>query len=992
MKRRILSIWFSAGLAVLAQGQTMPEYRNMSTVVSAPQVDATSFINGGWFDLTWDSVGTGLDDYAGFETPANYAFRTENTLNYLNLASGYMADTYGFIFRFETNGIPLAAQRFDNQGEINGLFLSVNATNIINTGFLIADGGGMVRLEGQNVNLYRGGISTVGYNVGDHPSIYPSDGSELVYYGMDTNSIRDLSTVFNFSSNAAPSTPSHVVYDGGSNPGGFGGSQITLPIYNTRSNWTAFVYTNAPTPSNWIVQTIYVATNMWVSNLDLKAGFQRGFGSDFASGVVQLAAPVWDAVRGTNVTYYFTVVDRSPSLGTNDFLTNSAGNIIGVDGIRFYRTTAPFRADLQTNAVYTNTLIYDSATYSNKLVTNTWLAYSANVGPVVSNNSSGTYSFWRSNMFVNPGAGGLASVTNYPARVEIEAGNLDLTEARIRADRYLSIRATNLISATNALLDAPYMRLELGDNRSDIVMSGMVTPTISRLYGTFAVYSTVWTNQSGMVDAGGNTNTVDIAFHVLYVDYKFFNDWPVEYESLILHGRNIVMNDNASVQNKVLFDTENLKVGGTLQGDGFTNWSRAIAPRMLNFTNEGKITMVAKGDFGTDGGQPYNYFINSNPNTNNLPALKVDPAVFTSLTDIYEFVATNQLAFLVASPLKINAGEVRNTRGLLYAGDGDMEITSKVAKLDDSVLLAAGDLGLNISEAKVRNTSVFAGGMLNLNVPYLLSDGGPDSGKTNIWIATYGVNMMQKPYLGDLLSTEMRITSYRFADLTNRWAGFDYGPIERGYSNNAALGKLVLTNDYRARIGFMRPLNSQLYGRNALYVDRLELYSFDTNVSSLNIGSDMTVYFADSNISPDLLNGKVNGRLVWVPSYAGTFSRTNYTLPGGKIIQVNRALLASSVIDSDGDGTVNSRDTNVFSGVKFTEAYLTNNPPNTTVMSWKAAAQTIYQVDYTTDPIKPSWQSLLTVTNTATTNAILTIQDTVTAKSAQRFYRVTYAP
>lgn len=976
MKSRILSFLASLAFAAFVQGQTAPEYRNIGTVLEPPQIDATSFINGGIFDLLFNEASTGGPKWIGFVTPADYAFRTDNTLNYLNLASGFMSDYYGFVFQFETNGFPSAAQNFENRGTISSTFLSVAATNIIHSGFLIADGGGMVRLEGQNVNLNRGGISAVGYNVGDHPQIYPSDGSELYYFGLGTNDLPadqiDISTLFKIDGKSAPKSPSHRVFFSGDVPtvggGGFGGFNASLPIENMGTNWVAFVYTNKVTDSNWIIQTILVPTN---SGVVIKAGFQTT-GRTWNEAVVQFALTNWDVVSGSLVTNYFAVWDRSPTLATNDYTFNSVGDYIGVDGLKMYRgstpATLPFgisrwggmtgyrTPSYATNAAFTNTLIYDSV-YSNKVVTNVFAAYAANVGPVISTASSGS-----SNIWATPGDN---SVTNSLARIEVEAGNLDLTDVRMQADRYISIRATNLVSTKGAIIDSPYLRLELGDGRSDIVLSSTISNYIKRVHGTIYAYSTMWTNQT--VDA--NTNTVDLAFHVLMVDYGFANDFPVTYESLILHGRNVVLNDNATVDSNLLLDTQNLKLGGTLEGNGLTNWSRINAPQLLNFTNEGALHIYDAGYFGSDAGQPYNYFINSNTNTAKSPAT------------------------ITASPLAINAKEVRNNRGVLQAEDGSVSIKAQVAKLDDGLIKAIGNVDLEISEAKVRNASILSRyGAINLNVPAMLSDGGPAGAKTNYWQSAYGVTMVQKPYQGDLLGTEIRVTPAKFVDVTNRWAGLDYGASIKGYSNNAAIGRLVLNSNYLTRFNFTQPLNALYNSRSAVYVDYLKLNGFDTNVSSLNIASDMTVYFADSNISPDILNGKANGRLVWVPSYAGAFSGTNYTLPGGQTIFVNRALLASSVLDSDGDGIANSKDTNVFGGVKFTEVYLTNTPPNTTVMSWKGAAQTIYQVDYTTDPIKPSWQSLLTVTNTAATNAILTIQDTVTPNSAQRFYRVSYTP
>jgi hypothetical protein len=178
-----------------------------------------------------------------------------------------------------------------------------------------------------------------------------------------------------------------------------------------------------------------------------------------------------------------------------------------------------------------------------------------------------------------------------------------------------------------------------------------------------------------------------------------------------------------------------------------------------------------------------------------------------------------------------------------------------------------------------------------------------------------------------------------------------------------------------------------------MYVDYLGLQNTATNVaSSLEIDSNMVVYFAAANLPVEQLDGQCGGRLRWVSHYAGLNSSTNVLLRTGQTIQVNQALRSSSVIDSDADGLANSVDTFPFDGSVFSNTQLTNQPTKNISISWMAAAQTVYKVEYLTNVTAVNWQFLLNYTNSTTTNRMVTVKDAVPSGVAKRFYRVQYSP
>src|SRR5207249_4216049 len=180
---------------------------------------------------------------------------------------------------------------------------------------------------------------------------------------------------------------------------------------------------------------------------------------------------------------------------------------------------------------------------------------------------------------------------------------------------------------------------------------------------------------------------------------------------------------------------------------------------------------------------------------------------------------------------------------------------------------------------------------------------------------------------------------------------------------------------------------------NALYVDLLEIgpTALASLQDAIQIDPNLTIYFAIANVPVEQLDGQLNGRLKWVSDFAGPNSSIDVLLPNGQTIQVNRALLESTTIDSDGDGIPNAFDLTPFDGVMILSTItILNFPPPTALITWQAAAETVYHVEYTTNPLGTNWQPLLIYKNTATKRGPVTVQDTVNGE--QRYYRVVYYP
>jgi hypothetical protein len=292
----------------------------------------------------------------------------------------------------------------------------------------------------------------------------------------------------------------------------------------------------------------------------------------------------------------------------------------------------------------------------------------------------------------------------------------------------------------------------------------------------------------------------------------------------------------------------------------------------------------------------------------------------------------------------------------------------------------------------ITNQILNAGHSLVIFATNSLSDGGPASG--NVWTAgVLGFNLTFEPPVASLLGTTITDTAPAYASVACQWAGRDLGPVAAGYSNNAALGRLILDGGTPASsFVFNAPA-----GNNALYVDYLEfrnnLTNFDSSGSLANLyfGPGMKIYYAQLIINgvswAEKLNHQNGGGLNWVSAYAGAFSSTNLIYPDGTTNLLNLALVQSCDLDSNGNGIANCQDPApvfVQSEVGLAAA-LTNAPPHEIVLSWNSIPYSTNSVLFKPSLTATNWQ-LLTNFVLGSAGGRQRIVDPVTAGG--RFYRV----
>ena len=353
----------------------------------------------------------------------------------------------------------------------------------------------------------------------------------------------------------------------------------------------------------------------------------------------------------------------------------------------------------------------------------------------------------------------------------------------------------------------------------------------------------------------------------------------------------------------------------------------------------------------------------------------------------------------------INNGLVSDQGSIIWAGNflssgtvsngiNSFTLQSVTTTLTNGAIVAAGDIAITASSLVTSNLSLQVGQSLTLQVTNLLTDGVPNgtTGLTNpnVWMVQSsltssggsGLNLPIKPLAGDLLGTTISNTAAApNRQVVNVWAGQDRGVSANGYTNNAAIGQLVLdAQGATSQFKFSGAGTS-----NAIYVDELVFLDQATNgiydplhirqaydfSQWLSINTNMMVYFAQAMADGFSIAEKIDaasqagrnngGRLRWVPQYIGYFSSTNLVYPGGLTNTVNAALAASTTIDSNGNGIPNASDPTPFfvnSQLQFSLT-LSNASPRTMVIAWNSIPSSTNYVFYKTNVLSANWQELI---------------------------------
>ena len=1006
-----------AGLAQ-TPAQLYPNLSDNSYYVSSgpstgpypPAILATNFDNEALFSI----------NYSTYTSKPNEIFEPTYVLNYTNGANGVMTvnnpinlnqvilSLYSVAFQFDEGSLTEQAEAgtFYNQGTIrcdstidgnniysfDGLQIyellgsgqcAVNATNIINPGNIDVSVNGSITLTGQNVDLSRGV-----FNV------------EPVESFADTLFGSALYNTINLSSTGAVGLDTNADWNPGADlqPGYALSSYVPISQYYLYlTNSTAYFRVDGAGTSNVIYRAVFVENNSPNAPYNVYIDPPNSIIASLDAGAahVEWVGAYTDAATGNTATNYLYLTDDY-ALGatTNAGLTLTPINAgAGVpENFTFLTSTTPLFANPVASGflnVFPDGNITNFYSYLNGQI-----VPSTVVTNITTTNPHGT-------------------IPNLPSRIAISATNeLNLQNAIIGGENYLSLYAPNQFDGSaGAQIAAPYSDINLGVTNGALSFTNLLESQIPNWSGTIQAWSTRWTNTDTVTGITSDYRVLLVFSQLQPTTVPFVN-------SLRLHaGTNLVISDVLNVYGSFYTDAQRMTV--TTNGVGFGATSA-----------EGELNTIFPGNLGTP------QWPNLRWVTNNGTIGAQGNISFTNVNNYDSVVNSGVIADLgttIFATNFVNSGTITN-------GTGNLNVQCQTAILTNSYVYAAGSI--TIDSKSLLASNVFLQGLtLSLNPSNYLSDGGITNG--SIWVigrtngtGGSGIALLSNPGNGDFLGTTISNTCPPSNKQdANTWAGQDYGAVNRGFTNNAAVGRLILdVQGNNSLITFTGAGNAN-GNSNALYVDSIEFRDSATNglynsydfTNWVDINTNLVIYFAQAYIDgvsvaekiniASLYNGKNGGkvstngtvlspgRLRWVPTYAGYFSSTNFII-NGVTNTFNAALAESADIDSNGNGLANAFDPAPFtllsssiyaSQLDFTIT-LVKQPVKQALLSWYVpwnvpyyASNTVY---FSTNLLKPTWQiytNFSSINPIDAVNSPITVGDTNIARGI-RFYKIVVQP
>jgi hypothetical protein len=895
-------------------------------------------------------------------------------------------------FRFDTliSGHAEAANFF-NAGNIN-CGANSNAIFIINgIGSLILAGGyGGIQVWATNV--FNSGTITVG-----------ADGLGRIY-GHNLDFTRGTMTMQNsFLSQLAGQTNTATIYatgQTGNHTNGFwfpdsdllpGSALSSGPLFLSLPNSQPY-FSVKPDASgtNVIVRMIFLENDL--TNVPCNVYFGGGLGTGLAT--IEWVGSYTDPITGLPGAHYLYLTDDYVQGSSTNILSYTSPGVPNNFGI--FELTSPLSLGAPQTTNYPNIFgppfgAGQPFPPGQEVKTNIYSYVNAQlVASTVSTNS------------VANGA-----ITNLPGRFELVASNeLNLSLATISGMNYLLLKSTNNYDNDGqSLISSPYTDVYLGRTNNSIVISNLLLSSIPIWNGNIQGWNSRWFYTD--TNAG-----ITYDYRVLLVRSALTPTSASQQQDFVLYSsNNAVISDVLNIYRTLYLNCTNLLLTTNLPGygaagfDGELNlnspsmsWATST-PRLRTLTNNGAIRTTSQAKFGS-AALPYLSFYNSG-------------------------VVSNSAGTLITSLDVENYGSIN-------AGIASFAVNSLYTTMTNASVLALGAITNVSSTFVISNTTMVAGKSVTLAVTNLLTDGDTIS---NFWSAgtgnggignATGLVLPIRPAAGDLRGTTISNTAVANSLVNNLWAGADLGYSNDGYTNNAALGLLVLdAQGPNPRTGFYFTGNGN---SNALYVDCLQLLNYAsytnrqgvTNLPALTFNTNLVIYYAqaltgDGISVAEAINHFNGNHLRWVPAHVGNFSYTNMIYPDGSTNTVNAALAQASDIDSDGDGIPNGSDPTPFfvqSQLNF-NITLTNLPPKSVQLQWTTVPYATNYVFYKTNLLSPSWLPLTTftkfyfasnqsVTNAAHTNWFAAPQsypgsatnvwlfDGVT--NVQRYYRILVQP
>ena len=505
-----------------------------------------------------------------------------------------------------------------------------------------------------------------------------------------------------------------------------------------------------------------------------------------------------------------------------------------------------------------------------------------------------------------------------PGSVVIEASELNLEAAKIRAEGNLKIKADNLVSSKNAILDCQNISLDIGSTGRSLVIDDLIEDEVYRFGGSMEIYEARWEDTWKEFRLNNSDppelEEVTIPYHykAMYVDLNSTMTNQVLVQSLKLRGEDVIIRDKVRLAGELLISSSSITFDDDFEvmpdrGRTF-KWDETVAQGILSVTNNAALRIPGDVIMGT-AENPYENFTNTGTN------------------------ATQNLT--------VYANSFNNNGGMFV--QGSLDLNSKYISLSDSALNVGENVQIKGDFFKLRNSTNRVGGMLTMNVSDLIVDAGDTS--TNFFYIQNGIVSESESNSGKLLSSQFFLNADSYKSVPVVWnSSRDKGPVYAGFVDNRAIGLMSVTNSYLGVFNFSKTSDEN----KAVYVDKLTFEGLTENalltnkLDQLVISDGMTIYFAASNLPEEKLDGMRDGKLKWVKEYAGHYSSMPLYLPGsGETVKVNRAYRRSRVFDTDGDGIANGFDPTPF-GDGRPKMELKGR-----TIEWLGAPNGIYTIEFT---------------------------------------------
>ncbi len=937
-------------------------YVNDGVVIAPPMtppvIDATNFVNNNWFQID-----------AFLSEP----YETTSTIYYTN--RGTMIGQTGF--RFETAPPDGTARRragtVSNSGRIDaGTKLLVNATNVQHRGVINMGFGSLMSVVGRDLDFNRGTVNST-----NQGSLFIRSGTNL--FSVTASSVHDGYWNANIADGVNGSPVQPIQFN-------FLPSFTPFHLVTNRDYSISFELLSPPNQVAYVNDVLVDASNRVVTAVFL--------------GITNPAFTVsvyFRSARDPWVEWRSVVTNQLGQLQTNwIYLRDTFGSdprlAVAPNG-----TAGPRVTFKPVNYQFSqpNSPLPLGPPAAPGLPSNT---FDGNP-PVITNEFTAYAALFEATTELLPDVVG-RNVTNLSGRIELRAeGTLNLSNAQISALNYTLIQATNhFIGSQGAKIVSPWLDIHLRRTNGNLLVTNLVAPFVPKPDGVVRLWSARWTN-----DVAGVTNE----YHVLFVDSALAPTLTPRIQSLTLRCTNNVGGGGEILISDPLIETERLTLttntAGSLSSRGEINllsgnllWPTAT-PRLRYLTNNGALTSLNAVFFGgsrfspffsTNFNEPYGAMVNRGDILNYGSLIWADYFENRGLIQPYlgsvEIFSTNAL---------LRDGMIATTNGDIAITSGSLVITNHVLdtarslSLDATNLLDDGALA-NLAAAPTNITTLFVdptSALLNTSVAMISNK--------NYWIAGDGVALWHLPPQASLLGTTIEARAQANRQVFIFWAGQDRGCVSAGFSNNAALGRLILDGAENSLFTFAAAGVS-----NALYVDRIELMNYSTNRDvhgefiGLEVLPGFKVYYAEAVMNgvsvAEKLNGRSGGGFCWVNSFAGFFSSTNVIYPDGTTNTFNAALIGSPDLDSDGDGTENRSDPTPIlrpQDIALTVTILRVPTPRVEV-AWQTLPNAINHVYYKTSLGATNWVLLTNFVSGPVVGRV-SIQDPVQPNSP-RYYRV----